>query len=179
MSKKTAINTLLLVLMVLGLGCAALWRNMSRKYIPKWNMPKRSASISQVTTQGNVCVVQHANGASEPLTCAEIQLFPSVYDAIGVDENKFKKWQDDYGFHSGGVSPSGAVIAPSYPIFSRLAWAAIDPVYLQGNDLSDLLEEANRISAISIDPAVQSNLEKLSALAEQAHERSQVLRFFG
>jgi hypothetical protein len=176
MKGKTVMGTALLGLVVLGLGCAVLWRNMSRKYIPRWEMPSGSAPKS---LHGNVCVVQHPNGVSEPLACADVHLFPGVYDTIGVGEDRFRKWQHEYGFHSGGVAPDGALLAPEYPIFSRLAWTHIDPVYLQGGDISALQEEAKRISEISADPIVRANLDMLLALAEKAQQDSQVLRFFG
>ena len=175
MRRKPILGTVLLGLIVLGIGCTVVWRNMSRKYIPRWDMPKETSK----PLHGNVCIVQHPDGTSEPLACAEVHLFPGVYDTIGVDENRFRKWQDEHGFHSGGVAPDGALLAPDYPIFSCLAWTNIDPVYLQGNDLSTLLEEAKRISEISSDPVARHNLDKLAALAEKAQQDSQVLRFFG
>jgi hypothetical protein len=177
MNKKAVVSAALLGLMVVGLGCAVLWRNMSRKYIARWDMPK--GSTSAVNAHGNVCIVQHPDGRSRALGCADVHLFPGVYSAIGVNESTVMKWQDQYGFHSGGAAPDGSLLAPKYPILSRLAWTQIDPVYLQGEDLSALLEETKRISETSSDPAVKGNLDKLSALATEAQERSQVLRFFG
>jgi len=176
MKKQTVMGTGLLVLVVLGIGCAVVWRNMSRKYILRWDMPR---GVASKPLRGNVCIVQHPNGTSEPLACAEVSLFPGVYDTIGVDQDRFRKWQDEHGFHSGGVAPDGALLAPEYPILSRLAWTNIDPVYLQGADLSALLEEAKRVSNASSDAAVKANLDKLSALAMEAQQRSQVLRVFG
>ena len=176
MKKQTVMGTGLLVLIVLGIGCEVVWRNMSRKYILRWDMPR---GVASKPLRGNVCIVQHPNGASEPLACAEVSLFPGVYDTIGVDQDQFRKWQDEHGFHSGGVASDGTLLAPEYPILSRLAWTNIDPVYLQGADLSALLEEAKRVSEASNDATVRANLEKLSALATEAQQRSQVLRFFG
>lgn len=174
--KKIVMGTVLFGLAVLGSGCVAVWRNMSGKYILRWDMPK---DVASKPLRGNVCVVQHPNGTSEPLACADLNLFPGVYDTIGVDQNRFRKWQDDHGFHSGGVAPDGALLAPEYPIFSRLAWTNIDPVYLQGAEISALLEEARRVSSASNDATVRANLDKLSALATEAQQRSQVLRVFG
>jgi hypothetical protein len=179
MNKKAVMSTVLLGLVVLGLGCAVVWRNMSRKYIAKWDMPKGGAARPPANTHGNVCIVQNADGTSEPLACADVHLFPAVYSAIGVDENTIGKWQDEHGFHSGGVTPTGALLAPDYPIFSRLAWTLIDPVYLQGDDLPALLEESKRIAEGSNDPAVRANLDRLLTLAEKAKAESKVLRFFG
>ena len=177
MNKKAVMSTALLGLTVVVLGCAVLWRSMSKKYIAKWDMP--SGSTSAAIAHGNVCIVQHPHGTSQTLACANVHLFPGVYSAIGVDEGKVIKWQDEHGFHSGGAAPDGALLAPEYSIFSRLAWTHIDPVYLQGEDLSALLKETKRISETSNDPAVRHNLEKLSALALRAQQESKVLRFFG
>ncbi len=175
MRRKPLLGTVLLGVIVLGVGCTVVWRNMSRKYIPRWDMPKETSK----PLHGNVCIVQHPDGTSEPLACDNVRLFPGVYDTIGVDQNRFRKWQDEHGFHSGGVAPDGALLAPEYPILSRLAWTNIDPVYLQGADLSALLEEAKRVSEASSDATVRANLDKLSVLAAEAQKRFQVLRFFG
>lgn len=180
MNQRLVVGIALFGALALGVGCTVLWRSMSRKYIAKWDMPAGgTASKPVVNRQGNVCIVQHAQGVSEPLACADVQFFPGVYDAIGVNESRIVKWQNENGFDSGGVDRTGELLAPGYPIFSRLAWTLIDPVYLQGNDLSALLEETKRISQNSADPAVKANLDKLSALAEQAQQESKVLRFFG
>jgi hypothetical protein len=112
---------------------------MSRKYIARWDMPSSGAASKPVeSAHGNVCVVEQAHGASKPLACAEVRFFPGVYAAIGVDDNSIIRWQDEHGFHSGGVAPTGALLAPGYPVFSRLAWTLIEPVYLQGDELSAL-----------------------------------------
>jgi hypothetical protein len=180
MNKRLVVGVALFAGVALGIGCTVLWRSMSRKYIAKWDIPAGGTASKPATSgQGNVCIVQHAHGASEPLACANVQFFPGVYNAIGVDESRIVKWQNDNGFDSGGVDRTGALLAPGYPIFSRLAWTQIDPVYLQGNDLSMLLEESKRISESSANPAVKASLEELLTLATKAQEESKVLRFFG
>ena len=70
-------------------------------------------------------------------------------------------------------------VGTSVPDFSRLAWTNIEPVYLQGADIAALLEEARRIFVASGDATIKAKLEKLSALAMEAQQRSQVSRFFG
>jgi len=177
MHKKAVVGAAFLGLIVFGLGCVVLWRTMSNRYIARWNMPKESASVANA--HGNVCIVQHPDGTSQALDCADVHLFPGTYSAIGVNENAIIEWQNKHGFHSGGVAPDGSLLAPEYPILSRLPWTNIVPVYLQGPDLSALLEEAKRVSETSNDPAVRDNLGKLTALATEAQRRSQVLRFFG
>ena len=77
---------------------------MSRKYIARWDMPPDSISPNSVGKSiGNVCIVPHAHGAPEPIACGDVELFPGVYGAIGVDENRIIKWQNENGFDSGGV----------------------------------------------------------------------------
>jgi hypothetical protein len=177
MNKRVLVSTALFGVLALTIACAILWRNMSRKYIARWDMPSdRTAAKSVEKVRGNVCIVQHAHGPSEPSACADVHLFPHVYDAIGVDENRIIKWQNKNGFDSGGVDQTGALLAPGYPLFSRLAWTVVEPVYLEGNELSELLEESKRALVRSNDPVVRANLDKLSALAARAKQESKVLR---
>lgn len=180
MNKKMVISISLFGIVAVTLICTAIWRNWSGKYIIAWHLPFCSvASNPAEKANGNVCVVQHANMTGKPLACADVYLFPHVYEAIGVDEKRMIKWQNENGFDSGGVDCTGALLAPGYPIFSRLAWTIVNPVYLQGEELSRLLEESKRISEQSNDPAVRANLDKLTVLAIKAQQDSKVLRFFG
>jgi hypothetical protein len=177
MNKRVVLSAVLFGALAFVIVCAVVWRNMSKKYIARWDMPSGgSASKSLSRMSGNVCIVPHAQGASEPSACADVHLFPGVYGAIGVDENRIVKWQNENGFDSGGIDRSGQLLAPGYPIFSRLAWTVVEPVNLEGNELSELLEEAKRASLESSDPTVQANLNKLSSLAERAQAESKVLR---
>jgi hypothetical protein len=180
MDKRTAIITALVCAATVVLVCAVLWRDLSKKYVIRWNMPFHAArSKSPTEARGNVCVVDSAYPPSIPSACADVYLFPNIYGAIGVDEGQIIKWQNENGFDSGGVDPVGTLLAPDYPIFSRLAWTLMDPVYLKGDELSALLEESKRISERSHDPAVRASLHRISALAAKAQQESKVLRFFG
>jgi hypothetical protein len=132
-----------------------------------------------VLVNGNVCIVDSADGLAPPLSCADVHLFPGVYRALGVDQSRIVQWQRENGFDSSGVDRDGALLAPGYPILSRLAWTAIDPVYLGGNELPQLLEESKRASTKSNNPIVQANLDKLASLAARAHKESKILRVFG
>jgi len=182
MKKRAVIIVAVVGVATLAFVGLVLWKNLSRKYVIGWSQPfhaTKSGRPEGASVAENVCIVGRSHEASEASACAEIRLFPHIYEAIGVDQNRIIKWQDENGFDSGGVDRTGALLAPGYPIFSRLAWTLIDPVYLQGDDLSALLEESKRISENSADPAVRANLDKLSALAEKAQQESKVLRFFG
>lgn len=177
MNKRVVLSTVIIGVLGVVILCAMVWRNMSGKYIARWNMPRGGASSrSEANVSGNVCILPHSKGASEPSACADVHFFPGVYSAIGVDESRIIEWQNKNGFDSGGVDRSGALLAPGYPLFSRLAWAVVEPVYLQGNELSELLEESKRAATESTDPVVRANLQTLSTLAEKAQAESQVLR---
>jgi hypothetical protein len=180
MNKRILVSSVLIGVFAMTVICAAVWRHWSRRYIVEWRLPFRSRIPSPGTKAvGNVCIFQHAGATGEPLICANVDLFPHVYGAIGVSEKRMIGWQNKYGFDSGGIDPTGAFLAPGYPVFSRLAWTQIAPVYLQGEELSSLLEECKRISVASDDPSVKTTLNRLVALAEKAQADSNVLRFFG
>jgi hypothetical protein len=180
MNKRILVSTALIGVFAMTVICAAIWRHWSKRYIVEWRLPFRSQIPGPVAKAvGNVCILQHANVTGEPLICADIYLFPHVYGAIGVSEKRMVEWQNKNGFDSGGVDPTGAFLAPGFPVFSRLAWTQIAPVYLQGDELSGLLGECKRISAASDDPSVKSSLDRLAALAQKAQADSRVLRFFG
>jgi hypothetical protein len=177
MSRNSAIGTTALGAFVLVLLCILLWKNWTRKYIVKWHNPL--GKVTETTSgkiEGNVCIIESTKEPSTPLACTIVQFFPAIYDAIGVNGDRLVKWQNENGFHSGGVDRSGALLAPGYPIFSRLAWTLIDPVDLRGDELSGLQEESKRISAESTDPVVKANLERLSELAARAQKESKALR---
>jgi hypothetical protein len=148
---------------------------MSKQYVIGWKMPFRSQS-QEAKFAGNVCIVEHTQGASMPSACADVPLFPHIYQSIGVNEERLSMWQNKHGFDSGGVGSRGELLVPEYPIFSRLAWTVIDPVYLKDGELSDLIDESKRISEQSSDPVVRANLGKLSTIAQKAQAESKVLR---
>jgi hypothetical protein len=180
MNKRILANTALIGILAVIVICAAIWRHWSRRYIVEWHLPFSSKAHGPVKKAvGNVCILEPSGVTREPLTCAEINLFPHVYGAIGVSEKRMVEWQNKNGFDSGGVDPTGALLAAGYPVFSRLAWTQIAPVSLQGDDISRLLQECRRISTASEDPSVKTNLDMLAALAEKAQADSKVLRFFG
>jgi len=181
MKKKMIIVVSIVGVATLAFVGTILWKNLSKKYLVGWSLPFRTTKSNRPENAGvaNVCIVGPTQELSESSTCAEISLFPHIYEAIGVDEKRIIEWQNKNGFDSGGIDHAGGLLAPGYPIFSRLAWTLIDPVYLRGNDLPALLEESKQISENSADPAVRTNLEKLSALAEKAQQESKALRFFG
>lgn len=176
MTKRTMLTTLLGVL-AMTVFLAAVWKSWTRKYIVTWQIPFRARTPrSSKRIRGNVCIIRRTGEREEAFACNDIYLFPNVYSAVGVDEERVIRWQDENGFASGGVDSTGALLAPGYPIFSRLAWTIVDPVYLQGDELSELIEEAGRILQSSNDPIVRENLEKLLSLAEKAHADAAVIR---
>jgi hypothetical protein len=178
MNKRMLAGIALLGSLALGAACTVVWRTMSKRYIARWEkFPGGDSSTSkEAEGTGNICIVSHVSRPWEISACADVHLVPDVYRAMGVDESHIVRWQDEHGFDSGGVDPTGTLLAPGYPIFSRLAWTLIEPVYLQGQDLSELMQEAKRISLQSNDPVLQANLRKLTVLAERALVESKALR---
>jgi hypothetical protein len=179
MGRRMAVAIVAFVALTLALTCATLWRNMSRKYVIGWRPPfARGSSESQEMSSGNVCIVDRIHPQSKPLSCEEIDLFPSVFGAIGVNESRIAQWQKDNGFYSRGVNRTGTLIAPGYPIFSRLIWTHIESVvYLQGNELSEFLAEVKQALAASNDPLTRARLDRLAILASKAQQESKILRF--
>jgi hypothetical protein len=174
MNKRVMLISAITAAAVIGILVFA-WMNWSRKYMVRWHMPFRRGNSVQAVT-GNVCVEPEGGVSYSPSDCAEVLLFPHVYSAIGVDEQRFIAWQEADGFHSEGIDRAGNLLAPGYPTFSRLAWTVIDPVSLRGDELSDLIEECNRIRQRSTDPKVLLSIDRLVDLAGKAKRESKALR---
>jgi hypothetical protein len=175
MNKRVVAGVVLVSALALAIGCAAWWKSLSKMYISRWNMPNKAPNLKNVGG-GNVCIVPGRASSWDQSTCADVHLFPGVYRAIGVEGDRIVKWQDEHGFDSGGVSQSG-LLAPGFPVFSSLAWTMIEPVYLSGSQLSDLLIEITQISRKSNDLTVQSALSQLAAMAEKARLESKAILF--
>gem|GEM_PF-6193101 len=124
-----------------------------------------------------VCIVQDSWKSSGSSACIDLEIFPGVYEAIGVDGNRIISWQDENGVDSGGVDRFGGLLAPGFPIFSGLAWTLIEPVYLEGPKLTELVCESRRVSAQSDNRTVQATLNVLCAFAERALSESKLLCF--
>jgi hypothetical protein len=175
MDKRIPVITLLGVF-ALVVACAVEWRNLSGKLFVRWQLPSNKHALkSNVEGRGNVCVIDGAYPPISTSACGEVDFHPHIYRAIGADEDRIIKWQEQNGFFSHGVDRNGYHLVQGYPVFSKLAWSLIEPVYLTGDELSALLEESNRISIASSDPVVRANLDRLSALALRAKRESKVL----
>ena len=157
---------------------AVMW-SLSMSYVISWGKPFHTARANRSRKPdagANVCIVDQRSTANEPSVCDEIRFLPAIYEAIGVDADRIIKWQDEHGFDSNGIDQTGALLAPGYPVFSKLPWSIIDPVYLGGEELSQLLEECRRIRFLSRDPGISANLERLAELAVRAQRDSKFLR---
>ncbi len=153
------------------------WMNWSRNYIVRWHMPLGAKHTKSEVVNANVCIEPKAGEELHAADCAEVLFFPHLYSSIGVSEQTVIQWQESNGFHSEGVDRMGNILAPGYPIFSRLAWTVIDPVYLSGGELQELIDECVRIRQQAHDPVALSNVSKILDLASRAQSQSRTLRF--
>jgi hypothetical protein len=179
MHRRALIVTGIVGAAALALVSATLWKGLSKKYIIRWNismLTNRSKAQSGAKRSGNFCIVERDDVGSVPSVCTEAQLFPGVYAAIGVDDRRIIKWQSDHGFDSGGVDSSGSLLAPGYPVISRLAWSNIEPVFLSGDEISMLISEVDRISRGPVDPELETCLGRISAIAATARQEEKLLR---
>lgn len=164
------------VLAVVGLF---LWKDLSKRYRISFRLPFKEArpiNPARKTLNGNVCVLDKPDIACVPYECADIQFFPRVYEAMGVNSSRMVEWQNSNGFDSGGIDRFGHLLAPGYPIFSRIAFSTTQPVYLKGEDLRMLLEETVRVSEATRDPVALASLRRLAHLASEALTQSRTLR---
>jgi hypothetical protein len=153
------------------------WMNWSKNYIVRWHMPSSAKHTKSEIANANVCIEPKAGEELSAADCAEVLFFPHLYSSIGVSEQRVIQWQESNGFHSEGVDRTGNILAPGYPIFSRLAWTVIDPVYIGGDELQELIAECVRIRQQAQDPVALSNVSKILDLASRAQSQSRTLRF--
>ncbi len=100
--------------------------------------------------------------------------FGDVYGPLGVTGEKFSAWSDANGFDSLGVSASGEFLIPGFPVFSKVAWAYVDPVDLTPAETKELVDECNR--AVS-DLGSEQIFIQIRDLALRAIEKSTTVRF--
>jgi hypothetical protein len=175
-NKVILLSAAIVSFIVVGI-LAFSWVNWSRNYIVRWHMPSNAKHTKPEIANANVCIEPKAGEELRPSDCAEVLFFPHLYSSIGVSEQRVIQWQESNGFHSEGVDQTGNILAPGYPIFSRLAWTVIDPVYLSGGELQELIAECVRIRQQAQDPVALSNVRKILDLASRAQSQSRTLRF--
>jgi hypothetical protein len=106
-----------------------------------------------------------------------IRAYGSIYNALGVTNDKFVAWQERYGFDSLGVGDDGSLLAPEFPVFSKVAWMYVDPVDLTASETKDLVAECEQAMSYTKDVAAKDELRHIRDLAVTATNKSATLRF--
>src|SRR6266481_2117952 len=107
----------------------------------------------------------------------EIRSYSAIYAAIGVTSKRLSEWQSRYGLDSLGVGENGELLAPGFPILSKVAWMFIDPVDLSDSESRDLITECEKAILRAEDSEAREELAQIRTLALTALERRAVIRF--
>jgi hypothetical protein len=117
---------------------------------------------------------------SSERTAAEsvgIHAFNEIYASIGVQPRDFERWENTHGMYSPGVGANGEMLAPGYPILSKVASMYIDPVTLTCAETAALVQECQRAILGSASEPAKQELEAIRTLAERALSNSAVIQF--
>jgi hypothetical protein len=79
--------------------------------------------------------------------------------------------------YSPGVDANGEMLAPGYPVLSKVASMYIDPVTLTSAETTALVQECQRAIFNSASESAKHELEAISSLAEKALANSAVIQF--
>lgn len=122
-----------------------------------------------------MCVVDPVSGR-ELAACVAIREYDAIYRAVGVTAARFEQWMKAYGVDSLGVGHDGALLAPGYPVFSKVAWLYVDQVDLSHDETVQLIRECELAMASADDPAAKEALDRIRHAALFAIEKSARLR---
>ena len=78
---------------------------------------------------------------NDPSSRVEINAYLAIYAAVGITSARFDEWHRLYGWDSHGVGEGGVVLAPDYPVFSKVIDMFVDPVDLDKNETEQLVQE--------------------------------------
>ncbi len=126
---------------------------------------------------GVVRAVAPGSSAATATDSVGIHAFNEIYAAIGVQPQDFERWENAHGMYSQGVDATGAMLAPGYPILSKVASMYIDPVTLTSAETSALVQECQRAILNSANESAKHELGAIGALAEKALSNSAVIEF--
>jgi Tat protein secretion system quality control protein TatD with DNase activity len=120
-----------------------------------------------------------ASGSSEKVATESVGIhaYNEIYAAIGVHPQDFERWENAHGMYSSGIDASGKMLAPGYPIFSKVASMYIDPVTLTSAETAALVQECQQAIRNSASESAKHELEAISSLAEKALSKSAVVQF--
>lgn len=105
-----------------------------------------------------------------------IHAFNEIYAAVGVTRQEFAEWENLHGMDREGVDEAGNMLAPGYPVLSKVAWMYINPVTLTSAETSALIQECRRAIANSTSEPAKNEPEPIRSLPEKALSNSAVLQ---
>jgi hypothetical protein len=105
----------------------------------------------------------------------ELRAYNQVYAAIGVDRRRFSAWLAVNG--PNGVGKNGEVLAPSFPVLSKVAWMYVDPIDLTMDEMRSLIGECERAAARTSDSEALRELLAVRTFVDDALTRSAPVRF--
>jgi hypothetical protein len=126
---------------------------------------------------GVVRVVAPSSSEKTATESIGIHAFNEIYAALGVHPQDFERWENTHGMYSPGVDANGEMLAPGYPVLSKVASMYIDPVTLTSAETTALVQECQRAIFNSASESAKHELEAISSLAEKALANSAVIQF--
>jgi hypothetical protein len=136
-----------------------------RKYTGTKPMSARSLGVIEM--------LDPASGKS--LDQLDLRHYNEIYAAIGVERDQLSAWVLRHGPQ--GTSRTGDVLAPEFPVLSKVAWTFVDPVDLTSDDAENLMDECSRAAQKTRNVAVTRELGAIREFAAKALARSATLRF--
>ncbi len=120
-----------------------------------------------------------APGSSEKTATESIGIhaFNEIYAALGVYPQDFERWENTHGIYAPGVDANGEMLAPGYPVLSKVASMYIDPVTLTSDETTALVRECQRAILNGASQPARQELEAIRSLAEKALSNSTVIQF--
>ena len=100
----------------------------------------------------------------------------AIYSTIGAGRETFAKWEEKYGMDSLGVGEGGILLAPGFPMFSKIAWMYVDPVILSPSETKQLLNEIETLLNRVGNSDTREELEGIREVATMAIAREAPLR---
>jgi hypothetical protein len=141
--------------------------------------PKMQTSILEKRRQSPLAVVRIKGpdrSTGKITDSIGVYAYNEIYEAIGVNQKIFAEWEGRHGMDTAGLDDAGKVLAPGYPVLSKVAWMYVDPVTLTSAETSALIQECHRAIINSASESAKRELEAISFLAD-AISNSAVIQF--
>ena len=114
---------------------------------------------------------------NDPSNRVEINSYSAIYEAVGATPVRMTEWHRSNGYDSLGVGEGGLILAPDYPVFSKVIDMFIDPVDLSMDETEQLILECCRAELRTEHEGARRGLAEIRDLAVTAIRRNAVLRF--